>query len=83
MKRIATLTMLFIPAMLYAQESANELTFSNLTAMIVVLFFFLLMIIALLLICRTPICWYFKINHILEQQKEIIELLNKQSKDKK
>ncbi|MBQ2787304.1 MAG: hypothetical protein IJF00_05010 [Bacteroidaceae bacterium] len=64
------------------QESAIEAsTFSDITAMSVVLFFFLLMVIALLLICREAICWYFKINRILEKQEEILRLMKE--KDKK
>lgn len=53
----------------------SEATLSNISAMLIVLFFFFLLIIALLLICREPICWYFKINKIKAQQEEILRLL--------
>lgn len=54
---------------------SGEITLSNVSAMLIVLFFFFLLIIALLLICREPICWYFKINKMKAQQEEIIRLL--------
>ncbi len=65
-----------IPTILLAQTVAdNSFTLSDATAMLIVLFFFFLLVIALLLICREPICWYFKINHIKKQQEEILRLL--------
>ena len=60
---------------------SGEITLSNVSAMLIVLFFFFLLIIALLLICREPICWYFKINKMKAQQDEIIHLL-KEMKEK-
>ncbi len=59
----------------------SEATLSNVSAMLIVLFFFFLLIIALLLICREPICWYFKINKMKAQQEEILHLL-KELKDR-
>ncbi len=54
---------------------SSEMTLSNVSAMLIVLLFFFLLIIALLLICREPICWYFKINKMKAQQDEILRLL--------
>lgn len=56
-------------------RQGSEITLSNVSAMLIVLFFFFLLIIALLLICREPICWYFKINKMKAQQEEIIRQL--------
>lgn len=65
-----------IPTILLTQTLADgSFTLSDATAMLIVLFFFFLLVIALLLICREPICWYFKINQIKRQQEEILRLL--------
>lgn len=78
MKRVLILILMTSPALLHAQtDISNKLTLGNVTAMLIIFFFFLLMVIALLLICREPICWYFKINKMIELQQEILELLKK------
>lgn len=69
-------------SLIFLTLEAGEFTLSHASAMLIVLFFFFLLAIALLLICREPICWYFKINKINKQQEEILRLL-KEIKDKR
>ena len=84
MRKIFTVTLLSLHMLANADESTPQNSdFGNISAMLIILLFFLLIVIALLLICREAICWYFKINKIEAQQREILRLLQRGEEKRK
>lgn len=71
MKKITLISLISMPMILFAQAPAPA------TGEIGSVLIVLLICVIIFIICRELLCWYYKINKMVDNQKEIIRLLKK------
>ncbi|GKH21881.1 hypothetical protein CE91St9_34890 [Bacteroides thetaiotaomicron] len=71
MKKITLISLISMPMTLFAQAPAPA------TGEIGSVLIVLLICVIIFIICRELLCWYYKINKMVDNQKEIIRLLKK------